>query len=115
MTLTLPLICFIKIRVLNLVVVKLTTFQVTRLSMQHKICKIGMICPVKFVLTEDLCVVQKKEFFNNMLYVRNVHLTKGQTYSLQTNPSSRQRGCYIRTNKGFSWRKEISGRGSQGA
>jgi hypothetical protein len=25
--------------------------------------------------------VQKEEIFNNMLYVRNVHLTKGQEYS----------------------------------
>jgi hypothetical protein len=59
-------------------VVKFTTAQVTRQPLQHKICKIGMICPVKPVLTEDLCVVQKQKFFNNMLYVRNVHLTKGQ-------------------------------------
>jgi hypothetical protein len=36
----------------------------------------------KPVLTEDLCVVQKQEFFNSMLYVRNVHLTKGQTHLL---------------------------------
>jgi hypothetical protein len=28
-----------------------------------------------------LCVVQKEEMFNNMLYVWNVHLTKGQAYS----------------------------------
>jgi hypothetical protein len=28
-----------------------------------------MICSVKPVLTEDLCVVQKEEMFNNMLYV----------------------------------------------
>jgi hypothetical protein len=47
----------------------------TRQLLQHKICKIGMICPTKSVLTEDLCVVQKQNFFfiiyffNNMLYV----------------------------------------------
>jgi hypothetical protein len=69
------------IRGLNLEVVKLTTVQVTRQPLQHKICKMGMICPAKPVLTEDLCVVQKQEFFNNMLYVLNVHLTKGQAYS----------------------------------
>jgi hypothetical protein len=43
--------------------------------------KIGMICSVKPVLTEDLCVVQKEEIFNNMLYVWNVDLTKRQAYS----------------------------------
>jgi hypothetical protein len=69
------------IRGLNLAVLKLTTVQVTRQPLQHKICKVGMICSAKPLLTEDLCVVQKQEFFNNMLYVRNVHLTKGQAYS----------------------------------
>jgi hypothetical protein len=49
--------------------------------MQQKICKIGMICFAKLVLTEDFCVVQKRTFFNNMLYVLNVRLTKGETYS----------------------------------
>jgi hypothetical protein len=61
--------------------VKLTTVQVTRQPLQHKICKIGMICPVKPVLTEDLRIVQKQKFVNNMLYVRNVHLAKSQAYS----------------------------------
>jgi hypothetical protein len=60
---------------------KLGGGQVTRQPLQHKICKIGMICPAAPVLTEDLCVVQKQKIFNNMLYVRNVHLTKGQAYS----------------------------------
>jgi hypothetical protein len=41
--------------------------------------------------------VQKEEFFINILYVVNVYLTKGQVYSKETNPFSRQRGCYIRT------------------
>jgi hypothetical protein len=77
--------------------------------------KIGMICSAKPVLTEDLCVVQEEEIFNNMLYVRNVHLTKGQAYSYETNPSSRQRGCYIRTIKVRVQLKKISGRGFQGA
>jgi hypothetical protein len=35
--------------------------------------------------------------FNNMLYVRYVHMTKGQACSWETNLSSRQRGCCIRT------------------
>jgi hypothetical protein len=69
------------IRGLNLAVVKLMAVQVTRQPLQHKICKISMICSAKPVLTEDLCVVQKQEFFYNMLYVRNVLLTKGQAYS----------------------------------
>jgi hypothetical protein len=70
------------IRGLKLEVVKLTTVQVTRQPLQHKICKIGMICSAKPVLTVDLRVVQKQEFFsNNMLYVRYVLLTKGQAYS----------------------------------
>jgi hypothetical protein len=32
-----------------------------------------------------------------MLYVRYVHLTKGQAYPYEINPSSRQGGCYVRT------------------
>jgi hypothetical protein len=71
------------IRGFILAVVKLTTVQVTRLPLQHKIRKIGMICYVKPVLPEDLGAMQKEEFFNNMLYsyVRNAHLMKGQAYS----------------------------------
>jgi hypothetical protein len=68
-------------RGLNLEAVKLTTVQVTKQPLQHEVCKIGMICSAKPVLTWDLCLVQKQEFFSNMLYVRNVHLTKGQAYS----------------------------------
>jgi hypothetical protein len=49
--------------VLNLEVVKLTTVQVTRQPLQHKILKISMICSAKPVLTEDWCVVQEQEFF----------------------------------------------------
>jgi hypothetical protein len=45
-----------------LAVVKLTTVKLTKLPLQHKICKMGMISYVKPVLTEDLCVVQKEEF-----------------------------------------------------
>jgi hypothetical protein len=60
--------------------------------------KLGMICSANPVLTEDLCVVQKQEFFSNMLCMRNEHLMKGEAYSLETNPSSRPKGCYVRTN-----------------
>jgi hypothetical protein len=68
-------------RGLNVEVVNLTTVQVTMQPLQHKICKIGMMCSTKPALTENLCVEQKQEFFKNILYVRNVHLTKGQVYS----------------------------------
>jgi hypothetical protein len=57
------------------------TLQVIRQPLQRKICKIGMTYPLKPVLSEDLCVVQKQKYLNNMLYVRNVHLTKGQACS----------------------------------
>jgi hypothetical protein len=43
-------------------VIKLTTVQVTKMPLEHKISKIGIICSVKPVLTEDLCVVQEEEF-----------------------------------------------------
>jgi hypothetical protein len=48
--------------------------------------------------------------------VGNVHLMKGQAYSQETNPDSRQRGCYIRpiTTK-IQLKKRIYGRESQGA
>jgi hypothetical protein len=49
-------------RGLNLAVVELTTVQVTKQPLYHKIRKIGMICFAKSVLTEDLYTVQKKEF-----------------------------------------------------
>jgi hypothetical protein len=39
---------------LNLALVKLTTIQVTKLPLLHKIGEIGMICSVKPVLTDDL-------------------------------------------------------------
>jgi hypothetical protein len=98
-------------------VVKFTTVQVTRQPLQRKIYKIGMICSATPVLTVNMCLVQKQEVVNNMLYVRNVHMTKGQAYSQQTNPSSRLRGCYIRTNTATVQlgNKKISGRWSQGA
>jgi hypothetical protein len=44
------------------VVVKLRIVQVIKLLLWHKIRKLGMICSVKPVLTDDLCVVQKEEF-----------------------------------------------------
>jgi hypothetical protein len=57
------------IRGLNLAVVKLTTVQVTRQPLKHKICEIGMICSAKPVLTQALCVVQKQDFFSVTSYM----------------------------------------------
>jgi hypothetical protein len=57
----------------------------------------------------------KGRIFNNMLYVRYVHLTKDQAYSEKTNPSSRQSGCYIRTMTARVQLKIISGRDPQEA
>jgi hypothetical protein len=53
---------------LHLAVFKPTTVQVTKLPLEHKLRNIGMICSVKPVLTEDLCIVQTEGIFNNMLY-----------------------------------------------
>jgi hypothetical protein len=60
-------------------VVKLTTVQVTKLPLRHKVRKKGMIYFVKPVLTEDLCIVQKKQI--SITSVRYVHLKKSRTYS----------------------------------
>jgi hypothetical protein len=53
-----------------------------------------MIC--KACIDYGLLYSVKAGIFSNILYVRNVYLTKTQTYSYETNPSSRQRGYYIR-------------------
>jgi hypothetical protein len=74
----------------NMAVGKLRTF-IKGLS-----CSCSMHGSTKPILTEDLCVGGKKRIFSNMLYVRNVRLTEGQSHSYETNPTSRQRGCYIR-------------------
>jgi hypothetical protein len=95
-------------------VVKLTTVQMIRQPLQHKICKIGMICSATPVLTEDLCVVQEQNFFNNMLYMRNVHLTKGQALTDKSIFSSERMLRKDYYHKG-SVEEKISGRGSQGA
>jgi hypothetical protein len=52
----------VKIENINLVVVKLTTIQVAKLPLYHKMRKLGMICFAKPVLTEDLYIVQKEKF-----------------------------------------------------
>jgi hypothetical protein len=45
---------------LILAVVKLKTFQVTKLPLWHEIRKIGMICFAKSLLTAELYIVQKE-------------------------------------------------------
>jgi hypothetical protein len=45
------------IRGLNLAAAKLTTVQVTKLSLQHKLNKIGMICIAKHGHAEDLYIL----------------------------------------------------------
>jgi hypothetical protein len=50
------------IRGLNLAVLKLTIVHMAKLPLYQNIRKTGMICSVKPVLTEDLCIVQKVEF-----------------------------------------------------
>jgi hypothetical protein len=57
----------------------------------------------------------KETISNNMLYVRDVYLTKGHACSQETNPSSRQRGCYVRTIAARIQLKKESGCGSQAA
>jgi hypothetical protein len=47
------------IRGLNLALVKLTTVQVTKLPLLHRIHKLDMICSIKPVLTQDSCIVQE--------------------------------------------------------
>jgi hypothetical protein len=47
---------------------------------------------------KGLAYSAKRRILNGMLYVRNVHLTKGQTYSLMINATSCQDGSYMKTN-----------------
>jgi hypothetical protein len=66
---------------------KLRTVQVTKLPLYHKTRKTGMTCFAKPRLTDDMCVVQKKDFSVNMLYMRYVHLTKAKPiHKRQTHP-----------------------------
>jgi hypothetical protein len=64
------------IRGLNLAVVRLATVQVTKLPLKHGISKIGIVYTGRGLLYSA-----KGRIFNNMLFVRYVHLTKGQAYS----------------------------------
>jgi hypothetical protein len=67
-------------RGLKFALVKLTTVQVTKLPLQHKILKLDMICTAKPVLKGLVCP-EKGRIFKSMLYVSYVHMTKGQAYS----------------------------------
>jgi hypothetical protein len=76
------------IRGLNLVAVKLTTSQVTKGPLQHKMHKIGMIFCAKPVLTKNLYIVQKEElsitcYMCEMYTWRKAkHIHKRQTHLL---------------------------------
>jgi ACT domain-containing protein len=59
------------------------------------------------------CKVVKR--MSSIEAVQYIHLSKSKAYSLKTTPSSRQRGCYIRTITARVQLEKISGRGSQGA
>jgi hypothetical protein len=50
------------VRGLNLAEIKLTTVQVTKLPLQHKIRNVGMICFANPGLIEDLYLAHKEEF-----------------------------------------------------
>jgi hypothetical protein len=85
-----------------------------RLSCE-KVRNIGMTCFAKPVLTRGLVCSTTWEIFNDMLCMRYVHLMKCQACSQETNPSSCQRGSYLRTTTAKVQLKEKnSGRGSKG-
>jgi hypothetical protein len=75
-----------------------------------------MISSVKPVLTEDLCVVQKDDFFNNMLCVQNVHLTKSPSTFIRDKPIlSSVRVLHKDYTASVHLEEKFSGRGSQEA
>jgi hypothetical protein len=103
-------------RGLNLAVVKLTTVLMTKLPLYQKTRKTSMICSGKACTNSELVYSAKGRIFSNMLYVPYVRLIKGQAYSQEINPSSRQKGCYTWTMTAkVQLLKKISGRESQGA
>jgi hypothetical protein len=60
-----------------LAVVRLTSVQVTKLPLKHKMRKISVIFFAKPVLKEEFYIGEKEEFCSNMLYVRYIHFMKG--------------------------------------
>jgi hypothetical protein len=79
----------------------------TKLPLQNNIRDIDMICFAKPGLAEDLYSAQGR-IFNNMLYVRYVHLTESHTYSYETNIfSSETMLCKDYDNKGSIERKKM--------
>jgi hypothetical protein len=83
------------IRDLNLEVAKLTTVQAIKLSLWHKIRNVGMICFAKPGLTEDSYTLHKEEF-SITCYMCDTYTWRKAKHIHEANPSSRQRGCYIR-------------------
>jgi hypothetical protein len=75
-----------------------------------------MTCFANPELTEDLYTVQKQKWiFNNMLYVRYVHLTKVKhIYNRQTHPLVRENAAKGLWPQQLSCKKK-SGRDAQGA
>jgi hypothetical protein len=70
----------------------------------------------KPVLTEDLYIVQKEDIFNNMLYVRYVHLTKRPSIFIRHKPIlSSERMLHKDYYRRSSVEKKNSGRESQRA
>jgi hypothetical protein len=68
---------------LNLAVVKLTTVQVTKPPLWHKISTRGMICFAKPGLTEDWYIMQKQGFSIAIFTLDKAkHIHKRQTNSL---------------------------------
>jgi hypothetical protein len=71
-----------------LAVFKLTTVQVTKLPLWHKIRKIDMNCFAKPIQTEDSCIVQKEKFsikcYVCVTYIlqKAKHIHKRQTHLL---------------------------------
>jgi hypothetical protein len=69
-----------------LAVVKLTTVEVTKLPLEHKINKTrDLLC--KVCTDTGLAYSAQGRIFNNMVYCRNVRLTKGQTLSIRDKPN----------------------------
>jgi hypothetical protein len=81
-----------------------------------KICTLDMICSVKPVLTEDLCVVNKEEFFSNMLLCAIRTINERPSIFIRDNPifSSERMLHEDYYRKGSVGKKRISGRESQG-
>jgi hypothetical protein len=90
---------------LNLAVVKLSTVQVTHLSLYHKIRKIGKICFAKPVLTEDFHIMRKKEF--------SITCHMCDTYTSRKAKHAHKRQTYLLVREVFFFYMRIVGGGVQ--